>query len=304
MTKRPSRSTCAELLLVAVLLGAPAAWAQACCTGTNVLTPARLALHEEALVGVELKPSVPYGAADGLGRFATNARGAGGFDFTQTLLSTVRLGESAQLTWALPFTQSARWVPGLSEGGVGLGDVSVSARYDFLLAGESASKPGFALLGSLSTPTGLAPEQSLQVLGTDAQGKGAWQVSLGASVEQRFGPFLVMGLLYAQQELPRRVGTVSQVMGPGFSFAGSLAYAFESELAIAVTASTTAALPSWLDGVWRSDTARWKSSAGVAFSYPVVDGWRLTGSLNSSLPFGVNELTSVTVTLVVMRTWS
>ncbi|MFO0595340.1 MAG: hypothetical protein U0228_08550 [Myxococcaceae bacterium] len=297
------------MLLAVVLLAGTRASAQACCAGASLLSPARLTPHEDALVGVDVKGSLQAGSLDARGVFAGNASGSGALDGVLTLHHTMRLGESGQLTWSLPLDVGARWVPGLSEGAVSLGDLVVSARHDFLLAGESASRPGSALLFSVTAPTGVPPEQSHLPLGADAVGTGAWQLSVGGAVEQRFGSLTLQGMALAHGKLPRTVGAVTQVFGPGLSLGAAVAWTFESELALALSLASSGTLPSWLTDEggalrWRPDTARWRNSLSFALATPIDDRWRLQAAVSGTLPFGFNELGAVTLSVLLMRTWS
>jgi hypothetical protein len=292
----------ALVVLAAMLSGV--AYAQACCAGASLLSPARLTPYEVTLVGLELKTSAATGSTDARGHFAATPAKTGSGDVVLTLHHTLRLGENSQLTWSLPLDLGARWVPGLSESAVSLGDAVVSFRHDFVLAGESASRPGFGLLASVLAPTGVAPEFAHTVLGADAVGSGSWQVSIGASVEQRWGGLTAQVMLLAQERLPRSALGVSQVFGPGVSLGGALAWTFESELSVALTANASASLPSWIDGGWRPDTARSRTTVGLALATPLAERWRLQASLVGGLPFGRNEVASFTGSVLLMRTWS
>src|ERR1700722_7748255 len=58
------------LVVVVGLVGLPTqAHAQACCAGGSAITPGRLQLHEDALVGAELKAASVVGSYDASGRY-------------------------------------------------------------------------------------------------------------------------------------------------------------------------------------------------------------------------------------------
>ncbi|MFT3712398.1 MAG: hypothetical protein QM817_32525 [Archangium sp.] len=284
---------------------APAvAHAQACCAGASLLSPARLTPYEETLVGFELRSLTQFGSADARGHFTPTPANSGSEDVVLTLHHTLRVGENGQLTWSLPLDVGARWIPGLNEGAISLGDVAVSFRHDFLLAGESASRPGIAVLASILAPTGTAPENAHSVLGADAVGSGSWQASLGAGIEQRWGQLTAQLMVLLQERLPRTALGLTQVFGPGLSLGGALAWSFESELSLALTANSTASLPSWIDGKWSPDTARSRTTAGLALATPLGERWRLQASLSVVLPFALNELATFNASVLLMRTWS
>src|SRR5271166_6500175 len=77
---------------------APArAWAQACCAGGSAVTPARLELHEDALVGVQLKAASVIGSYQTDGRFVAPGAGEAEQDFEEDLLGAVRVLQRGQV---------------------------------------------------------------------------------------------------------------------------------------------------------------------------------------------------------------
>ena len=301
---RSCTSTFSRALAVAVLLACAEARAQACCAGGGLLAPARLTVHEDALVALEARSGVEAGSIDGVGRFRGNARGAGGIELTQSLLGTLRVLREGQVTLLVPVTERGLWASGLTDWGGGLGDVVLSFRYDFMLAGESVRIPGLALLAGITFPTGRSPDQGRNPLGSDATGAGQWQGALGLGVEQTVGRVFLQGSGLVQQGLPRTASGVTETLGTTFSVGLAAGWAFDSGAAIAATATTAASLPAWVDGMVASGTSRWRSTFGLSGAIPLSDTWRLQGSLATQLPFGVNQPVSTTLSVLVMRTWS
>ena len=123
------------------MLQAGEAMAQACCAGGAAYQPARLKLHEDLLVGLSMQASGELGQSDQFGTYHQLDRGSGEQDFTESLLATVRVFDRGQLGATVPFAESNRYVPGLSQFGGGIGDVSLSARWDFLCT--RTSRPTF-----------------------------------------------------------------------------------------------------------------------------------------------------------------
>ena len=156
------------------------AWAQACCAGGSAVTPGRLEVHEDALVGVQLKASSMIGSYDTGGAFAVPGAGEAEQDFEEDLIGAVRVLRRGQVALLVPFAETRR-ADSLDGGqiGGGVGDINVSARYDFVVAGESRSVPGIALLGGITFPTGKPTEQATPPLQVDATGIGAYQANAG-----------------------------------------------------------------------------------------------------------------------------
>src|SRR5271166_2707058 len=71
---------------------APArAWAQACCAGGSAVTPGRLELHEDALVGMQVKAATVLGSYDASGRYFASPSGDTEGDFEQDLFGAIRV---------------------------------------------------------------------------------------------------------------------------------------------------------------------------------------------------------------------
>jgi hypothetical protein len=291
------------LALAAGLLCAGAR-GQACCAGASLLSPGRLTPHEDGLVGLEVRAGLQSGSLDVDGRFHANAAGSGEVQLAQSLVGSLRVLRDGQLSLEVPLVESGRWVPGLTEWGAGLGDVLVSFRYDFVLAGESLRLPGLALLAGVTFPTGRSPEQARQPLGSDSTGTGLWQAAVGLGLEQTVGHVFLQGSALVQQGLPRTALGVTELLGPSFSLGLAAGWAFDWEGAVALTATSVAALPAWVNGVVAPGTARWRSAVGLSGAFPLSDAWRLQVSLATHLPVGLSEPLSTTLTLLLMRTFS
>jgi hypothetical protein len=222
----------------------------------------------------------------------------------ETFAGVLRVLAEGQLGVTVPVQQGVRWANGASEVGVGLGDVQASFRYDFLLAGESAHLPGLALLAGVTLPTGRAPESARQPLGSDATGAGLWQGGLGVGVEQTLGHVFLQGSGLVQQSLPRTVSGVHETLGPTFTLALSAGWAFDAGAALAVSASGLVGLPAWLEGVRVTGSERVRTSLSVGGALPVSQVFRLQASLAAQLPVGMNEVMSLSFSVVLIRSWS
>lgn len=294
------------LALLGVSAFASQARAQACCAGSGVLTPGRLNLHEDAAAGLQVKAVGLYGSYDGKGRFVASPSGATETDLEQDLLWTVRLFERGQLTGMLPFVETLRKVPGISEKGGGIGDLQLNGRWDFTLTGASTRVPGIGLLVGLTLPTGTAPERAEQALGTDATGTGAFQGALGLSLEQTFGKWLVnitgSGTIHA-----RRTTTVGKVQeGLGLTGFVAVGYSWDNGLTVALTTSYLGQLPAKIDGVTEADTGRVQIRPTVAAGYTFNDAFRIQGNVFFDIPAahaGQNENAGAGAAVTALRTF-
>lgn len=305
-SRSTSRFLAAAALALAVLAPRVAA-AQACCAGASALTPARLALHEDALVGLQIKGADLHGSFDGDRHFLGASAGAKEFDFEQDLAGSVRVLRRGQLSAIVPIVETYRSVPGLAESGGDLGDLQLGARWDFTISGSSVTIPGIALAAGVMLPTGRAPEASMKPLATDATGIGALQASIALALEQTFGPWLVNVTGAAAWRAPRTVGELHTRQGLQFVASAAGGYSFASGPVLALTLSYTAELDATIDGAAVPGSGRAATRVGVAGGVPISDLWRLQGSLGTDLPvryLGWNQPASAVLTLMILRSWS
>ncbi|MFS8068715.1 MAG: transporter [Byssovorax sp.] len=281
--------------------------AQSCCAGASALTPARLALHEDALVGLQLKASNLYGSFDGERRFFGASEGATELNFEQDLAGSIRVFKRGQLSAILPMVETYRSVPGLSEVGGDLGDLQLGARWDFTVSGSSVTIPGIALAVGATLPTGRAPEASSKPLATDATGIGAFQGSLALALEQTYGPWLVNVTGVAAWRAPRTVGDIHAQQGVQIVASAAGGYSFPSGPVLALTLAYTAELDATINGETLPGSGRAATRIGLAGGLPFNDLWRMQGSVTTDLPiryFGFNQPASVGLTLMILRSWS
>jgi hypothetical protein len=281
------------------------AWAQACCAGGSVVTPGRLELHENALVGVQLKASTALGSYAVDGRFISPGQGDAEQDFEQDLIGALRLLQHGQVALLVPLVETRRTT--LRDGahfGGGLGDVNAGARYDFVVAGESLYVPGIALLAGVTFPTGTPPESASPPLAVDATGIGAFQGNLALALEQTFGPWLVNATGAVAARTPR----FGETLGTQVTLLAAGAYTFPNDVAVALSASYAfegdATTTSGADVAGSSKRLTRVTLSGL---WPFADGWRLLGGAFLDPPIsglGSNQPSSAGLTLTVIRSWS
>jgi len=178
----PPRRASTSLSLAAALAAAwPAsAAAQACCAGGALVNPTRLAPYEDAAAGLQLRVRGQVGSFGAHGDYAASHNEQ---DLEQDLAASFRIARRAQAGLVLPFIETHRVESGESSVGSGLGDLAMTARYDFALASETLYWPGFALLAAVVFPTGRAAGSGTNPAGTDATGTGTVSGSLGLAFE-------------------------------------------------------------------------------------------------------------------------
>jgi hypothetical protein len=190
--------------------------------------------------------------------------------------------------------------------------VNLSARYDFILAGDSRYVPGIALLLGVTAPTGTpadAPNAS-KPLGTDTTGIGAWQGNLGLALEQTYGPWLFNATELVAGRAPRtaHIGDVSEseTLAPQFVTLLGAAYTFTNEAALALFASYTFEGTA-LNGAPGTDSARQIALVSVSGSYPLSDHFRVQASVFLNPPLsglGLNQTAATGCTVTLLWGWS
>jgi hypothetical protein len=300
------RGLSAALIAAAIVAASRRASAQACCAGAGAVTPGRLAIHEDALVGLQLKTANVFGSFSSDGSYAADPAHTTEWDFEQDLFGALRVLPRGQLALLVPFIETYRRNPKQSSFGGGLGDINLSARYDFVLAGEARYIPGIAVLAGVTFPTGESIESSEDLLGTDATGIGTYQANLGLALEQTEGPWLfgVTGLV--AKRATRTVGSVTTSLAAQWTLLASTAYTFPNDAAVAVIASYAVEGSPEINGVTRDATRR-MPLFGMVGLYPFTDAWRLQGGLFLTPPIsslGRNTPAQLEFVLAVLHSWS
>jgi hypothetical protein len=300
----PAHSRQITVVLAVVLAGAsvsPSTRAQACCSGTTPLTPARLERHEWLLVGATARTSVGIGSFDDRGDFANAAEGSAEWDFSEQWFGALRWAERGQASVLLPTVQSYRdAAEANAEFGGGHGDLQLAVRWDFLFRGERSPLPGIALLSTLTLPTGTPPEQASNVLGSDATGTGATQIALGLSLEHDIGPWLPSLLANVTYHAPRTVGSIRVERALEVQLAASASYVWTPHFDTALIASLTTEGASTVGGEKAAASARRHVQLGCSAGYSPNSDWRFfaTGFFTPPIDgMGRNERASVGVGL-------
>lgn len=269
--------------------------AQACCAGASALGSGRLTLHEEALVGADAR------VTDIVGSFANDAEYRASsttrVEFEQGIFGSLRLFEKAQLSLRIPFVETYHRARNVTEFAGGIGDIQLSSRYDFLLAGESLTIPGIGLSAGLIAPTGRPVERATKLLGSDTTGAGAFQLSLGASIEQTFDNVYVGLFSNVDYRLPRQARGRDVPGAVQLSETLALGWIFSNE-AVVVLSSRFNIEPEASKRILR---------LGLSSAMPLSDTLRVQGGIFGDLPvtgLGRNQSAGIGFQLAMMRSWS
>jgi hypothetical protein len=303
----------AAAVLAASCCFAQEAWGQACCAGAGALTPGRLQLHEDALVGAQLHAGMVLGSFDSLGQYASTGPHYGEDDYEEDIFGAVRVLRRGQVALLVPIIETYRTSSGYDELGGGIGDINLSARYDFVRAGESKYVPGIALLAGVTAPTGTPPDapDPSKPLGTNATGIGAWQGNVGLALEQTYGPWLFNAteLLAWRAERTANIGGVSEseTLAPQLVTLIGGAYTFGNDASLALFGSYTLEGTASLNGAPAPDSARQIALISVSGSYPVSDHFRVQAGIFVNPPvsgLGLNQTAALGLTLTLLWGWS
>ena len=299
-------SLISALVLVFSLACVRRADAQACCAGASAATPGRLAQHERALVGVLARGAVMLGSYRNDGHYVPPPKGVAEDDLEQDLFGALRLTSHAQVALLVPVVETRRTTLSQREFGGGIGDLNVSGRYDFVLAGESRYVPGIALLAGLTLPTGRAPESSDRPLATDSTGTGAFQGNAALALEQIFGNVLVGVSGLVAKRASRTVQGIQESLGTQFSLLALSSYTFDSGLVAALVGSYAVEGNATQSGVEAQGSGRRLFTVGLAALHPLSDHFRLQASASINPPIssvGRNLPATVALSTTVAYTW-
>lgn len=271
------------------------------------MTPGRLLLHEPALVGVRLRAALGLGSYAADGGFRANPDGTRELDFEQDVFGTLRVLKRGQVGVLVPILEASRATKSTgSEFGGGFGDVALSARYDFVWAGENHVVPGIAAIGGVSFPSGRAPEDAHLSLASDATGVGAVRVSLGIALEQVFGPVLVQVSALAAKRADRDVNGLESARAVEWNTALAVGYSLANDVGLAAAVSYAFEGRSRLDGDEVPNSEQRLLEASGAVSVPLSQFFRAQGALFLTPPvsgIGRNRLAETGVSVTVIRSF-
>ncbi len=296
----------------------PSAQAQACCGAATAVSPGRLTMSEDLLVGGLVRVQRPLGDYDEHRTWTRSPPGASEWDTEADLFATARFARKGQVTLVVPLVETWRAHANpngdIHSHGGGLGDVRVAGRWDFTRAGASRTIPGIAVLAGLTFPTGRAPEDipADDYLASSATGRGAYSGSAGVGVEQTFGPWLVLVQALVSRSLTRHVAvgagspSVASRIGTALTTTAALAYGFDNDAAIGGLVTYELEGDSTIDGQTAEGSGSAMTTVGLAGTYPLTDAYRLQGSLTTNVPtngFGRGRVGGPALSVTFLRAW-
>jgi len=295
----------AVALLVALAAWPADAAAQACCGANGLVIPARLRVYDDYGFGVQATERQTYGSLSAAGNYSGTS--TGDLVTEQDLFGMARLSSRVQLALLVPYVETYRRIPGQSEWGGFFGDVTVNGRFEVAHAGEHGRWPALTILAGLTAPTGRAPDQAHNPLGTDAAGTGSFQANLGVEVERLFQQWFVTFDGWVSQRTSRASPGGHQTFAPRLTALLAGGYVFTNRLAIGAFATV-------IDEGDGHDTAPGAgevagpryATAGGAGAIPLDESWRLQATASVDLPldgWGRDQPTTFGVGTSLVRVW-
>lgn len=295
---------------LALLLALGAAWpadaaAQACCGANGLVIPARLRVYDGYGFGVQATERQTYGslAADG----SYSGTSTGDLVTEQDLFAMARLSSRIQVALLVPYVETYRRIPGQSEWGGFFGDVTVNGRFELAHSGEHGAWPAVTILAGLTAPTGRAPDQAHNVLGTDAAGTGSFQGNLGLEVERLFQQWFVVFDGWVSRRTSRASPGGRQSFAPRLTALLAGGYVFQNRLAAGAFTSVVdeGDGQDTAPGAGRAAGPRYATS-GLAGAFRLDESWRLQAIGSADLPlagWGRNQPTTFGFSTSLVRVW-
>lgn len=283
------------------------AWGQACCSGPAAITPARVGPHDEALVGVQVQAANAFGSYGATGGYRRAAPGTSEYDLEQDVFGAIRVFRNGQISLLVPFLETHRSTPTLTEFGGGIGDINLGARYDLIRTQQFKFVPGIALLGGLTLPTGTSPDAARKPLATDATGVGAVQGIVGVALEHVEGHWLVTVTGMVAKRAAHSARGVDETLGTQAIGVVAGGYTFDNEVTVGLVASYAAEANATINGVEAPSSSRRTVTARAVGLVPVSDALFVQGGIFANPPldgWGKNGPASFGLTLALVRTWS
>ncbi|MEO5770091.1 MAG: transporter [Polyangia bacterium] len=309
MTFHDRRVLAGMVALCAVIgtgAGEGVSWAQACCASAGLIAPTRLRSYEDFAVGMAARGRSVFGAFDANGGYAGERDGDSEWNLEQDLFGVARLFERSQVAVLIPFLQTRRTLNGVAASGGGVGDVAVSARYDFIGLGEHRLVPGLAILAAAVLPTGTPPEGASDPWAAGATGQGSWQGTVGAAVEQAWEPYFVTVNGLVTWRSTRTVAAVKETFAPRLTAVLAVGRVLPRLSTVGLYASFMNQGTNSADGAALPRSGASSFTGGLAATLSPNDRWRLQGTLFTEVPvasWGKNETAGLGLSVSLLRVW-
>lgn len=279
--------------------------AQACCVTSAGISPTRLALHERFGVGITIRASSSIGQHDADARFLPRTGGTKDIGVAEEVFAAVRWLNRGQFAVLVPLVQTYRSSRTDSSSGAGFGDVQLTARYDWIWASRYRYVPGLAVVGGLTLPTGRAPDQANQRLGTDATGRGVYEGQFGIAIEKAMRQVVPSVAVLATFRSQARFGSVRLTAAPEMRVIGALTYVWSSEQALGIYASLAAEGNGRVNDVESRGSGRREFQLGAYAVLPLSDTLRLRLGASGQPPLdGLGRNQPARLSAFVGANWS
>lgn len=298
------RGAVALLLVLGVAWPADAA-AQACCGANGLVIPARLRVYDDYGFGVQATERQTYGSLAADGRYTSTS--TGDLVTEQDLFAMARLSSRIQVALLVPYVETYRRIPGQSEWGSFFGDLTVNGRFELAHSGEHGRWPALTILVGLTAPTGRAPDQAHNPLGTDAAGTGSFQGDVGVEIERLFQQWFVTFDGWVSRRTSRASPGGRQSFAPRLTALLAGGYVFTNRLAAGVFATVIAEGDGHDTAPGAGDVAGPRyATTGLAGAIPLDESWRLQATASIDLPlggWGRNQPTTFGLGTSLVRVW-
>ena len=283
---------------LAVLSAPTAAAASACCAGAGTPGFERLSMWEDLAGGVRTTFEHAVGTFDGRARFATDDAYA-----EQSLRAQAwgiaRLHRDLSVEARVPWVTTHREAGDLEETAHGLGDAQLGLRWQ---AFPTYGRLGLAVVGALTVPTGVTPEEADGPLGAGATGRGAFVPTLGLSAERAAGRVFLR--LDAAVSAPLEVEVEGHTRRDGLF--GQAAFVvgrpLDADFTVAGAARVLWQSAAQRDGATLPDSASREVGISASVGYRATGHVTLQAAFEAPLPFdglGMNRSALVAATLGV-----
>jgi hypothetical protein len=295
-----------SIIPLILLLYEPSFPCNVCGGGTNDIGV--LALDGRALFGIGFDYDHYLGVWNEYGKWLSS-------DNTQTqkkifIGGAYRLNRFLQFNFSVPYVWNYNNIPGYKARGSGIGDLTISGRYEFFhefqlqkVNGKNRidkTKPYLAVTFGFTLPTGKSIETAEHE--ADITGKGYYMTSLGVSliksiIRNRFQVSTDLSWQHSfEKTYNKYFGQVQpnlfkQQLGDKFNYSITLNYIFGSEHAVALTISGFLQNSYTQNGQKVDNTNEKTMKIGLAYSYYPTLKIRITPTIKYSIAgdnFGKN----------------
>ena len=306
------------LFIIILTLFSVNSYSQSCCGG-SFYDLAVLSLDKKVLFNAGFNFDNNIGLWDQNGTWTENKITS--WQMKPLISAAYRFNDNIQVGTSIPYVINRNELPGLPPGGSGIGDISLSGRYEFFhefqrfKTGErykiDTKKPYLALIAGVIIPTGKSDESATTE--ADITGKGYYSTSLGIScmksvIKDKFQVAVDLSWIHSfektyEQSFGIETSPYKRKQGDRINYALSLNYLINYWNAASVTIGGFDQGSYQRDGITEDNSGEKGFTLSASYSYyPTLD-IRITPSFKWILPsdnLGINTTGSLTYVLNVV----